>query len=230
MVTSTPASDPLRVASRPPPAVGAGTGHDDPMPPSPAGARRGRGRPRKSEGLETAQALLDAAAGVCAEWGFDGTTIARVAARGGVTPAAIYNHYESREELLYASAVQGLERITALSVELMGSADATPALASAYLRPEMRVTRRLLAELHLASGRDERLAELLAEWHRSWAKAMIERLPADDPSPAATVKSIFLLLLGLCHYDDLPAVRAPRAAVAQRAEEAFSTLAVFERR
>ena len=204
-------------------------GHDDPMPSSPARARRGRGRPRKSEGLETAQALLDAAAEVCAEWGFDGTTIARVAARGGVTPAAIYNHYESREELLYASAVQGLERITTLSLKLMGAPDATPAIASAYLRPEMRVTRRLLAELHLASGRDERLAELLAGWHRSWAKAMTAQLPADDPSAPATVKAIFLLLLGLCHYDDLPAVRAPRAAVAQRAEQAFSVLATFER-
>ena len=167
------------------PAAGAHEdGHDDPMPSSPARARRGRGRPRKSEGLETAQALLDAAAEVCAEWGFDGTTIARVAARGGVTPAAIYNHYESREELLYASAVQGLERITTLSLKLMGAPDATPALASAYLRPEMRVTRRLLAELHLASGRDERLAELLAGWHRSWAKAMTAQLPADDPSAA----------------------------------------------
>jgi AcrR family transcriptional regulator len=199
------------------------------MPSSPARARRGRGRPRKSEGLETAQALLDAAAEVCAEWGFDGTTIARVAARGGVTPAAIYNHYESREELLYAAAVQGLERITALSLTMTGAPDATPAIASAYLRPEMRVTRRLLAELHLASGRDERLAELLAGWHRSWAKAMTAQLPADDPSAPATVKAIFLLLLGLCHYDDLPAVRAPRAAVAQRAEQAFSVLATFER-
>lgn len=174
--------------------------------------------------------LLDAAADVCAEQGFDGTTVARVAARAGVTATAIYNHYESREELLYAAAVQGLARITALSVELMGAPDATPALASAYLRPEMRVTRRLLAELHLASGRDERLADLLADWHRTWAKAMVERLPTDDPSPAATVKTTFLLLLGLCHYDDLPAVRAPRADVAERAERAISTLAAFERR
>jgi AcrR family transcriptional regulator len=175
----------------------------------------------------TAQALLDAAAEVCAEQGFEGTTLARVAERGGVTPTAIYNHFASREELLYAAAVQGLERITRLSVKLMGTPDAAPALASAYLRPEMRATRRLLAELHLASGRDERLTELLADWHRSWAKAILERLPPEDPSPTATVKSIFLLLLGLCHYDDLPAVRAPRAAVAERAELAFSTLAAF---
>jgi len=201
--------------------------HDEVMAKSSAHPRRGRGRPLKSEGLVTAQALLDAATEVCGEWGFDGTTLARIAERGGVSPTAIYNHYASREDLLYAAAVQGLDRITKLSVLLVGDVDSAPALASAYLQPEMRYTRRLLAELHLASSRDKRLAELLADWHRSWSKVIVERLPPDDPSPTATVKVIFMLLLGLCHYDDLPAVRAPRAAVAERAELAVSTLARF---
>ncbi|HKY13614.1 MAG TPA: helix-turn-helix domain-containing protein [Microthrixaceae bacterium] len=200
------------------------------MPESRDRQRRGRGRPPKSEGLVTAKALLDAAADVCAERGFDGTTLALVADRSGVTTTAIYNHYANREELLYAAAVHRLERITTMSVKSMGAGGAAPALASAYLRPEMRSTRRLLAELHLASGRDERLAVLLADWHRSWTKAMLERLPPQDPAPTATVKTIFLLLLGLCHYEDLPAVRAPRAAVAERAELAVATLATFGER
>jgi AcrR family transcriptional regulator len=192
---------------------------------SPAHQRRGRGRPPKSEGLVTAQALLEAVAEVCAEQGFDGTTVARVAARAGVGASAVYNHYANREELLYAAAVHGLERITRVSVKLMDSDDAAPALAAAYLRPEMRATRRLLAELHLAGGRDDRLAALLADWHRTWTNAMLARVPAEDPAPHATVKMIFLLLLGLCHYDDLPAVRASRAAVTERAELALGTLA-----
>lgn len=195
------------------------------MPAASERPRRGRGRPRKSEGLLTAQALLDAAAEVCAERGFDSTTVAAVAERIGVTPTAVYNHYDDRADLLYAAAVHGLSRITRMSIKLMGDADDIPALASAFLRPEMRTTRRLLAELHLASGRDEHLAELLADWHRTWAKAMRERMPVDEPPSPATIKSIFLLLLGLCHYEDLPAVRASRTAVAARAEAAFVTLA-----
>lgn len=197
------------------------------MPESPARPRRGRGRPPKSEGLFTAQALLDAAAEVCAERGFDGTTVVGVAERIGVSSAAVYNHYQSREDLLYAAAVHGLERITGLSVKSMRGPDAAPALASTYLRPEMRATRRLLAELHLASARDERLAALLADWHRSWLRAMVERLPKDNPAPEATVKTIFLLLLGLCHYEDLPAVRAPRATVSELAEVAFGSLSAY---
>lgn len=196
--------------------------------PEPAAPRRGRGRPRKSEGMFTAQALLDAAAEVCAERGFEATTVVAVAERIGVSPAAVYNHYANREDLLYAAAVHGLGRITRLSLRSMRHPDAVPALASAYLRPEMRATRRLLAELHLASARDPRLAELLAEWHRTWLAAMLARLRAGNPAPQATVKTIFLVLLGLCHYDDLPAVRAPRAQVSELAELAFGVLSAYE--
>jgi len=186
--------------------------------------------------LFTARALLDAAAEVCAERGFDGTTVVGVAERIGVSPAAVYNHYANREDLLYAAAVHGLGRITRVSLRSLGDAelgggpgaDPVPALASAYLRPEMRATRRLLAELHLASARDERLAALLAEWHRTWLEAMLARLPAGNPAPKATVKTIFLLLLGLCHYDDLPAVRAPRAQVAELTERAFGALSAYD--
>jgi AcrR family transcriptional regulator len=190
--------------------------------------RRGRGRPPKSEGLVTAQALLDAATVVCAEWGFDGTTLARIAERGGVSPTAIYNHYASREDLLYAAAVDGLERITSLSAKIAGEGNPGQALAAAYLQPELRHTRRLLVELHLASARDERLADLLTEWHRSWAELVVDQLPPGDPNPNATVKALFLLLLGLCHFDDFPGVRAPRAAVVERAERAVAAIVTVD--
>jgi hypothetical protein len=42
------------------------------------------------------------------------------------------------------------------------------------------------------------------------------------------VKALFLLLLGLCHYDDLPAVRAPRAEVVARAERAVTAIASIQ--
>jgi hypothetical protein len=92
------------------------------------------------------------------------------------------------------------------------------AIASAYLRPEMGRTRRLIAELHLASARDQRLADLLATWHRTWTDTVVAGLPPTDLAPRATAKVLFLLLLGLCHLDDLPAVRASRDAVAERVE------------
>lgn len=187
-------------------------------------ARRPRGRPPNVDGQMTAARLLEAAAEVCAERGFDGSTLSAIAARADLTATAIYNHYDSREDLLYAAAVRGLEQIT--TVALGGGTGDAPAtaVAAAYMRPEMRQTRRLIAELHLASARDERLAELLATWHRTWTDIVLAGLPPSDPAPRATAKALFLVLLGLCHLDDLPAVRAPRAAVAERVQALVSQL------
>jgi AcrR family transcriptional regulator len=186
--------------------------------PSAAPERKSRrGRPPNSDGQETAARLLDAATAACAENGFDGATLSAIASRAGVTAAAIYNHFDSREDLLYAAGVRALERVTDV-VPPDAGADATRLIAAAYLRPELRQTRRLLAELHVASARDPRLAKLLGSWHRSWAQALKPVLPSDDPAPDATVKALFLLLLGLCHLDDVAAVRAPQADVVERVE------------
>ena len=191
---------------------------------TPTGPARRRGRPPKAEGLDVASTLLEAATEACAEWGYDGATLTRIAERAGVSSTALYNHYPTKEDLLYAAAVRGLERITELAKRLAGGPEPAPALTAAYLQPEMRSTRRLIAEIHLASSRDERLAALLADWHRLWMRAIVAQLPDSDPSPRATVKMMFLLLLGLCHVDDLPAVRAPAAAVVERAETLLRTL------
>jgi len=182
-----------------------------------------RGRPPKSDGQETAARLLDAAAAACAEFGFDGATMSQIAKRAGVTAAAIYNHFESREDLLYAAGVRALERVTDV-VPADAGADAAKIVAAAYLRPELKETRRLLAELHVASARDRHLAQLLSSWHRSWAQALKGVLPTDDPAPEATVKALFLLLLGLCHFDDVSAVRAAPSDVVERVEHVVDAL------
>lgn len=190
----------------------------------PVPARRPRGRPRKAEGLETRRRLLESATEVCAEWGYDGATIARITERAHVSPTALYNHFAGREELLYAAAVRGLDKITALAAQIAADVQRAPAIASAYLEPEMRSTRRLIAEIHLASARDERLAKLLADWHRAVVPTVLDRLPPSDPAPKATVKTIFMFLLGLCHFDDLPSVRVARSDVATCAERVVAFL------
>ncbi len=147
----------------------------------------------------------------------------RIARRAGVTPAAIYNHFESREDLLYAAGVARLQQVTDV-VPPGAGADAARLIAAAYLRPEQAETRRLLAELHLAGTRDRRLAKLLASWHRVWADALSAVLPPDDPHPETTVKTLFLLLLGLCHLDDVRAIEANPEELADRVMALVATL------
>lgn len=173
-----------------------------------------RGRPPKAQAGDTRERLLTAAAAACAEVGYDRATLQEIAGRAGVTATAIYNHFGSREELLHLAGVQGLQRMTD-TIAAQGPGGGFAGIALAYLRPDMAATRRLLAELHVASRRDDRLADLLDGWHRAEAERLARRLP-DDGDPAATIKALFLLLLGLCHLDDLAAVEADPDSVARR--------------
>lgn len=172
-----------------------------------------RGRPPKSLGVGTRERLLDAAADVCAEQGFDGATLQEIARRAGITATAVYNHFESREALLYAVGLRSLRQMT---VAVEATAPSTfEAVAMAYLRPDMATPRRLLADLHVASRRDPELAALLDDWHAAVADHLAGLL-VGDPAPLATVKALFLLLLGLCHLEELDAVEADPALVAER--------------
>jgi len=172
-----------------------------------------RGRPPKSESADTRDRLLAAAASACADQGFDGATLQEIARRAGVTATAIYNHFESREALLYAAGVRSLARMTE-AVQGTGPSDFR-SVAAAYLRPDMAEARRLLAELHLASRRDPSLAGLLADWHAAVATDLAALLEGDS-EPLATVKALFLVLLGLCHLEELDAVEADPEALGQR--------------
>lgn len=180
---------------------------------------RGRGRPPKAADLATRERLLDAAAAACIEDGFDALTLAAVARRAGVTPAAVYNHFAGKADLLYAAGRAAIERLHA-SVPPKGDArEAAHAVATAYLDPAFRESRRLILELHLAGARHPELAVHLGAWHREFAA-----IGATDAAGRARVKTLFLLLLGLCHLDDLDAVDAPVAAVRRRVTDLVDAL------
>lgn len=55
----------------------------------------------------TRQRLLDAAAAAFAVRGFHGTTTRDIAAAAGMSPAAVYVHHESKEDLLFALSLEG---------------------------------------------------------------------------------------------------------------------------
>lgn len=67
------------------------------------------------------QRLLDAAVEAFADKGFTGTTTRDIAARAGMSPAAVYVHHASKEDLLFA-------------VSLSGHRDAIEVIDNAYAR------------------------------------------------------------------------------------------------
>lgn len=58
-------------------------------------------RPRADNYDERRLEILDGAASMFAERGFDGTSIATIAQKCGVSKALLYHYYESKEALLY---------------------------------------------------------------------------------------------------------------------------------
>jgi len=55
------------------------------------------------------QALVDAALGLIEQKGPQGFTLTEAAKAAGVTPAAVYRHFEGREDLIAEAALQGYE-------------------------------------------------------------------------------------------------------------------------
>jgi len=75
--------------------------------------------------------LLDAAVRAFAERGFHGTTTRDIAAAAGMSPAALYVHHRSKEELLYLISRSGHERTLALVRDgVAGSEDPTVQLVT----------------------------------------------------------------------------------------------------
>lgn len=193
---------------------------------SSAAAPRRRGRPPKSSSAagSPADRLLAAAGEACAELGFETVTLEAIGRRAGMTPAAIYNHFGGKAELLYAAGVYALERMG----DVLAGAGAAPRtvreVAAAYLRPEMGTARRLFVELHLAGSRHPDLANHLARWHDQWTRTFAGAAPPEDDDPVTTVKVLFLVLLGLCHIDELSDMPSSPSALASRVDGLIDTL------
>lgn len=77
---------------------------------SAAGADRGAATPTAPDtGSDTAHRLLEAAAEAFADRGFHATTTRDIASRAGLSPAGVYVHFSSKEELLYQLSREGHE-------------------------------------------------------------------------------------------------------------------------
>jgi len=85
--------------------------------------------------------LLEAAVTAFAEKGFHGTTTRDIAGAAGMSPAAVYVHHRSKEELLFLISREGHE--TALDVVRTARAASTDPVA------QLRTAMRAFAEFHV---------------------------------------------------------------------------------
>lgn len=177
-------------------------------PSAPTSGKR-RGRPSGAEAGATRARLIDAAHAACLEVGFDQVTLADIATRAGVTPAAVYNHFTDKGQLLFEAVLRALEDLTAGAVGSLSEVRTASEIAAGYLAPGLAAQRRLLLQIHHASDRDEELRSVLADWHQRSADQLRPLVPADVDDPVTVLKTFYLVLLGLCHLEQLSALEAP---------------------
>jgi AcrR family transcriptional regulator len=79
--------------------------------------------PDSTDGTDARGRLVAAAVESFAAKGFRGTTTRDIAAAAGMSPAALYVHYKSKEDLLYLISRTGHERTLALVREAVAGSD-----------------------------------------------------------------------------------------------------------
>ena len=141
------------------------------------------------------QALVDAALGLIEEKGPTGFTLSEAAKKADVTPAAVYRHFQGREDLLIEVARQGYEIFADLmeyayesgqpSASASFSATGRAYLAFARKHPghymamfESGLSLNSNAELARVATRASGILERAAQ-------DLLQRLPADRRPPAA---------------------------------------------
>ena len=155
---------------------------------------------------QTRNRLFDAAATAFAERGFHATSTRDIAAAAGLSPAAVYVHHRSKEELLHQISLRGhqstLELVRSAIDSVEGPAAQLAAVVRSFAAYHARATTSArVINYELASLTEEHLAEILAIRRAitDEVRAVVERGVAtgafDTPDPRLATTA--LLSLGI---------------------------------
>lgn len=184
--------------------------------------------------LTSRERLLDAAVEAFAEHGFHATTTRDIAARAGMSPAALYVHHASKEEVLYEVSRVGHAGTLAAVREAVAAADGAADRLAAFVRAFTRWhtehhTRARIVQYELAALSAEHYAEVAVmrrEIEDVLRTALVDgtregafRIAAHDV--AGTMRAILSLGVDVCRwYRDDGGRSAPEIA------ELYADLAV----
>jgi AcrR family transcriptional regulator len=94
--------------------------------PGPAPKRRVAARGVADSGRPGEEAILKAAIAVMAEHGYHGTSVRDIAERAELSPAALYYHFASKQEVLATIMERGIERLLMRTRTALAEAGDTP--------------------------------------------------------------------------------------------------------
>jgi len=180
---------------------------------------------RAEQQARTRAALIDAAADLFAERGFDGTSVEAIAERAGFTRGAFYSNFSTKEEVfaailqvrVYEGAYrQMMEAVLDSPHPLPTARQSAEGIAAVQADPSGVWMYRLWLELVARASRDEGMRRLAVEFwrtNRELLARVIERRYAEEgrdlPLPAPALASALIAMdigLAIQHHVDPDAV------------------------
>jgi len=149
---------------------------------------------RRRDAAATQQALLDAAAKLFAERGFDRTTVRDIAGEAGVNQALLFRYFGTKEALFEAVMARGgREHLAATTPERLFGAS-----LRSLLEPADSGRRNPALETYLRStGSDSAASAIRREVGEEYARALASLTDAPDAELRADLALAWLLGIGL---------------------------------
>lgn len=157
-------------------------------------------RPRAENYQERKDEILDCAASMFAERGFDATAISSIAIRCGVSKALLYHYYSSKEELLYNMLLSHCTKLVEVAHEAVRSGDSPEKRLKSLARELMHLyeTSRdkhvvLLNNLHTLPEEQQQEIKGLERQVVGLIKGILKELRPDLPPRQVSALSMYVM-------------------------------------
>jgi len=141
---------------------------------------RARGWERKRAKHDTYEEILEAAARAFSKNGYDGTSLAEIARAVGIKTPALYYHFKSKNEILYAYLVRSGEQIfSAVQLAVLGAGEDSKNRLSAYVKTYIRTQLEMIDTMPtvntviFSATVSKALTRSQYKWVQDWERKMI---------------------------------------------------------
>lgn len=187
---------------------------------------------RVRDPVSTRARILAEAERLFAESGFDGVSMPAIAEAAGITPGAIYRHFDGKAELFFQVIGRAVDAAAAPALTATAGIGAIPAMVADFAAAPQQRLRKMAVEVHYAAAKNPRVRCLLRRYVDRDAGAMAAGFAAaqaagemaSGPDPALLAVAVLVFVMGQMHLDTLAPQLVGDAAWRAFVEELVATL------
>ena len=142
---------------------------------------RARGWERKRANRDTYEEILEAAAKAFSKNGYDGSSLAEIAKAVGIKTPALYYHFKSKNEILYAYLVRSGEHILTAAQQSVTAAGSDPrkrlcAYVKSYIMTQLELidTMPTVNTVIFSATFSKALTRSQYKWVQDWERKIVE--------------------------------------------------------